>query len=299
MWFKNLQLYRLPTPWAITATQLEEKLSKFTFRRCATNELKTSGWRPPRGDQTLVYSYNQQWLLTLESEQRLLPASVVNQLTQERAAELEQQQGYAPGRKQVRELKELVAQELMPRAFTRRFSTRVWIDPKNGWLAVDAGSTTKAEDVLEFLRRSLGDLPLTLINTEQSPVAAMTEWLSTGEAPAGFTVDRDCELKDPGEGSAVVRYVRHALDGDDIVQHITQGKTPTRLALTWNDRLSFVLTERLEVKRLNFLDVVKEDAVDAANADEQFESDFTLMTGELQQFLPELLLALGGETAVI
>lgn len=299
MWFKNLQLYRLPAPWAMTAAQLEEKLSKFTFRRCASNELKTSGWRAPRGEQPLVYSYNKQWLLALETEQRLLPASVVNQITKDRAAELEVQQGFAPGRKQLRELKELVAQELMPRAFTRRFTTRLWIDPQEGWLAVDAGSTTKAEDVLEFLRRSLGDLPLSLINTELSPVAAMTEWLSTGEAPSGFTVDRDCELKDPGEGSAVVRYVRHALDGDDVVQHIAQGKTPTRLALTWNDRVSFVLSDRLEVKRLSFLDVVKEDAIDAANADEQFDSDFTLMTGELQKFLPELLLALGGEVKVL
>lgn len=81
---------------------VRRKLSKFTFRRCATNELKNLGWRPPRGDQPLVYSYNQQWMLTLESEQRLLPASVVNQLTQERAAELEQQQGYAPGKTSAR-----------------------------------------------------------------------------------------------------------------------------------------------------------------------------------------------------
>lgn len=294
MFFKNLQLYRLPINWAMTAICLNELLEKFQFRRCASNELKTSGWASPRFGRDLVYSFNGQWLLSLETEQRLLPASVVNQLTQERATELEKQQGYAPGRKQVRELKELVAQELMPRAFTRRFSTRVWIDPKNGWLAVDAGSVTKAEDVLEFLRRTIGDLPLALINTEMSPTSAMTDWL-LNESPAGFTVDRDSELKDPGESGSKVRYVHHALDGEDVTRHLCQGKTPTRLAMTFNSRVSFVITDRLEIKRLSFLDIVKENSADAANADEQFDSDFALMTGELQQFLPELLTALGGE----
>lgn len=293
--FKNLQVYRLPTPWAMTAAQLEEKLSKFTFRRCASNEMKTAGWQSPRENSDLVYRVDNQWLLSLETEQRLLPGAVVNQLTKERVKDLEKKQGFVPGRKQMREVKELVIQELMPRAFTRRGGIRLWIDPKGGWLVVDSGSPSKAEDALEFLRRSLGDLPLALVNTELTPASAMTEWLSTSEAPSGFSIDRDCELKDPGEGSAVVRYVHHALDGEDVINHLGSGKNPTRLALTWRDRLSFVLTERLEVKRLKFLDVVKESATDAANEEEQFDSDFTLMTGELKAFLPDLLLALGGE----
>lgn len=294
MWFKNLQLYRLPAPWDITLETLEQKLAGQTFQRCPSNEQQSRGWRAPRGG-SLVYSCNRQWLLALESEQRLLPSSVVNQLTQERAEEIEQQQGFAPGRKQMRELKDLVTQELLPRAFTRRGTTWVWIDPVKGWLGVDASSPARAEDVLELLRRCLGDLPLVLVNTEVSPTAAMTGWLAGNEAPEGFTVDRDCELKDPGEGSPVVRYVRHALDGEDVTRHIAAGKIPTRLALTWNDRVSFVLTERLEIKRLAFLDIIKQDASDAANADEQFDSDWTLMTGELQQFLPDVLQALGGE----
>ena len=67
-------------------------------------------------------------------------------------------------------------------------------------------------------------------------------------------------------------------------------------ALTWNDRLSFVLTERFEIKRLAFLDLIKEEAEKAAeHADEQFDADFTLMTGELSRFLPALVEALGGE----
>lgn len=295
MWFKNLQVYRLPAPWSMTAEGLAQKLAAQTFRPCPSNELQSRGWCAPRAGEELVYSGNRQWLLVLQSEQRLLPASVVRQVAEERAAEIEHQQGFAPGRKQMREIRDQVTLELMPRAFTRRTSTKVWIDPANGWLGVDASSPARAEEVLELLRRCLGDLPLSLINTEQSPAAAMTAWLAAQEAPAGFSIDRDCELKDAGEGTPVVRYVRHALDGDDVARHIASGKSATRLAMTWNDRVSFVLGERMEIKRLQFLDVVREGAPDPATADEQFDSDWALMTGELQQFLPDLLAALGGE----
>jgi recombination associated protein RdgC len=294
MFFKNLQVYQLPAPWVMDRETLQEKLQAQLFRLCPSNEMQSRGWRAPRGNE-LVYSCNRNWLLALDSEQRLLPASVVNQLTKDRAEEIERQQGFAPGRKQMRELKDLVTQELLPRAFTRRSTTWVWVDPVNGWLGVDTATQARAEDALELLRRCLGDLPLHLINTQISPASAMTAWLAEGEGPDGFTVDRDCELKDPGAGAPVVRYVRHALDGDDVPRHVAAGKVPTRLAMTWNDRLSFVLTDRLGLKRLHFLDIVRENTPDAASAEEQFDSDWTLFTGELQQFLPDLLQALGGK----
>ncbi len=99
-----------------------------------------------------------------------------------------------------------------------------------------------------------------------------------------------------GEEKAAVRYVRHPLEGEDIKSHLSGGKLPTRLALTWNDRVSFVLTEKLEIKRLTFLDLLREEAEQSVeNAAEQFDADFALMTGELARFLPQLVDALGGE----
>ncbi len=126
----------------------------------------------------------------------------------------------------------------------------------------------------------------------------MTAWLAADEAPAGFTIDRDCELRAPTEDKATVRYVRHALEAKQIGAHIEAGKQATRLALTWNDRLSFVLHENLQVKRLAFLDLLKEEAEQQAqNADEQFDADFAIMSGEFSRFLPDLVEALGGEAA--
>lgn len=295
MWFKNLQIYRLPTPWGMELAALEEQLGRGLFHRCPSNEPMSRGWVPPSRDGALVHALNRQWLLALAVEQRLLPGAVINDEVRERAAAIEAQQGYAPGRKQLRELRERVAEELLPRAFTRRRTTHVWIDPQAGWFCVDAASPAKAEEVIEHLRWTLDDFPLQMLHTQYSPASAMADWLAGGEAPAGFTIDRDCELKAVGEDKAAVRYVRHPLEGAEIKAHLASGKLPTRLALTWDDRISFILGERLEIKRLAFLDLLKEAAEQSAeHADEQFDADFALMTGELARFLPQLLAALGG-----
>lgn len=299
MWFKNLQLYRLPTPWAIDLAKLDEQLERGTFSRCPSHQPMSRGWVAPRKDGALIYSSNNQWLIALAVEQRLLPSSVINDEAKERAEQIAEQQGYAPGRKQMKEIKERVTEELMPRAFTKKRTTFIWIDPKNGWFCVDAGSPGKAEEVIEHVRHCLDEFPLKPLHTQLSPQSAMADWLAGGDAPAGFTIDRDCELKAMGEEKAAVRYVRHPLGdevGGEIKAHLAAGKLPTRLALTWDERISFVLTEKLEIKRLAFLDVLKEEAEKSAeHADEQFDADFALMTGEISRFLPQLVAALGGE----
>ena len=109
MWFKNLQLYRLPAPWNIELARLEERLARGPFVKCPSNQPMSRGWVSPRRDGALVFSLNRQWLLALSVEQRLLPSSVVNEEVRERAEAMEQQQGYAPGRKQLKELRERVS----------------------------------------------------------------------------------------------------------------------------------------------------------------------------------------------
>jgi len=296
MWFKNLQIHRLPAPWSVTAEQIEQWLAPHAFQPGSSVEMQRHGWASPRDDGALVYSTHQQMLLVFRSEKKLLPASVVNQVTKARAQEVEEQQGFKPGRKQLRELKEQVTDELLPRAFSIRRDTRVWIDTVNGWLVIDAAAQALADDVRSLLIKSIDQLPLASVRVAQSPVAAMTGWLLSGEAPAGFTLDQDTELRSSGEGNATVRYVGHALDADDMRRHIEAGKQCMRLAMTWNDRVSFLLTPSLIVKRVTPLDVIKEAADPTAqNDDEHFESDVMLMTGELGRMLADLVDALGGE----
>jgi recombination associated protein RdgC len=295
MWFKNLQIYRLTAPWTLSADQLEGSLAAQAFASCTSLDMQSQGWVSPRDNGMLVHTVNRQLLLQLGTEKKLLPSSVINQVSKARAAELEEQQGFKPGRKQMKEIKEQVTDELLPRAFSIQRSTRAWIDPVNGWLVIDAASPAKADEVFKLLLKSLETLPFASLRTERSPLTAMTDWLASDEAPAGFTVDQDTELRATGEGKATVRYVRHTLEPDDVRRHIASGKQCTRLAMTWGDRVSFVLTESLAIKRVAALDVLKENDSAMQNDDERFDTDFALMTGELAKLMADLVQALGGE----
>lgn len=294
MWFKNLQVYRLPAHYALTADDLATALSRQIFEPLGSSELLRQGWQSPRG-AGLVHSVNRQMLIQLCTEKKLLPASVINQVAKARAAELEESQGFAPGKKAMKELKERVADELLPRAFAIRSVTSAWIDPVNGWLVVDASSPSKADDVVKLLLKSADRMPLESLRVQRSPVAVMTAWLESDEAPAGFTVDRDTELRATGESRAAVRYVKHTLEVDDVRRHIAAGKQCTRLAMTWSDRISFVLTESLAIKGIKPLDIIKENDASTRNDEERFDNDMMLMTGELAKMLADIVEALGGE----
>lgn len=300
MWFKNLFVFRLPASFSMTAEQLQGKLAQKTLQPCSGLEKQSRGWVPVNNDERLVHVAQGQMMFVMGVEQKLLPTSVVNQFAKERITDIEAQQGFKMGRKQIKELKETITEELLPRAFVNRRLTYVWLDTVNGWLVIDAASGTKADEVLELLGKTLDELPVKTVHTEVSPVAAMTDWLASESAPSGFTIDRELELRAAGEGKATVRYANHALEGEEIRNHIAVGKRSTRLGLTWNDRISFVLTEQLQVKRLAFLEIIKEEVTSQADhADEVFEAEFTMMTGELGKLLKDLMGVLGGEVQTV
>lgn len=296
MWFRNLRLYRLPKGFKPDLADIDARLAKRPLARCGSFEMLSRGWVYPRQEGAFVHAVNRQWLLALGVEQKLLPMTVIRQTAQERAAAIEAEQGRKVGRKEMRDLVERVTEELLPKAFTQRRTTWAWVDPVNGWLAVDAGSDARADEFMEVLLATLGDVALRPLQTQISPLAAMTGWLAENDAPAGFTLDSDLELRAASESQSAIRYVRHDIGGPEVAAHITAGKIVTKLGMTWNDKVSFVLTDKLHLKRLAFLDVLKEEAEKSAEgADELFDADFALMAGELGLLFADLLVALGGE----
>ncbi|MFO1322163.1 MAG: recombination-associated protein RdgC [Burkholderiales bacterium] len=297
MWFRNLQIHRIAPDATLEADAFAGQLVAHAFQPCTSLMLESRGWIPPRGDDRLVCVLNHQWLLALGVEKKLLPSSVIRQNVQQRAAEIESMTGMKPGRKRQRELKEEVTDELLPRAFSTYRTTFAWIDPAARWLMIDASSEKRGEEFMEHVRKSVTDAPFALVRTGRSPSAAMAEWLIAREAPAGFTIDRECVLQSPLEEKSTVRYTRHTLvDTDEIRNHIRDGKQPIQLALTWQDRVSFVLTDKCEIRKAALLEMAKpEDQPDAESAEAQFETDFVLMTGMMGGLIADLIEALGGE----
>ncbi|MFA5490645.1 MAG: recombination-associated protein RdgC [Candidimonas sp.] len=296
MWFKNLRIYRLSPGWPADQESLEAALEKQAYTPGSTLDMQSLGWVAPRENGGLVHAVHGQYMISLRADKKLLPSSVVNQVAKARAKDIEEQQGYKPGRKQMKEIKEQVTDELLPKAFSLYKDTRVWIDSRNHWLVIDAAAAAKSDEVLGMLAKVVDPFPAAPVYVEMSPAAAMTDWLASDEAPTGFSIDQDTELRSSSENRAAVRYVRQSIDIEDVRKHVQAGKQCTRLALTWNDRVSFVLTENLEVKRVSPLDVIKEGQ-DGGGRDEaeQFDSDFALMSGELSRLIDNLVEALGGE----
>ncbi len=297
MFFKNLTLYRLATPLTVGVDALTSQFNALSFHHCGDIETKAYGWVPPVKNRESVHAVNGQYLVALKMEEKILPAKVINRFLNERIAKLEEERGHPVGRKEKRDLKELIIQELRPRAFSVDRITHAWIDPVNGWLAIDTSSSGRAEELLEFLLKTLVETPLriTVPATQISAMNAMNGWVA-GDPPTGFTVDQDLELISPEK--ATVRYTRHTLEDDEVKGHLAKGKVATKLALTWNDKISFILTDKLQIKRLSFLDLLKEqsEAAGVENKDEQFDADFALMCGELSLLIVDLMSALGGVT---
>jgi recombination associated protein RdgC len=293
--FKNLIAYRLKSN--VTEVQLIAALFTQQYNPCSSLELNSSGWVPPREYGQLVHKVNGQFLLKLMMEKRVLPGSVVKDALLERCKEIEHQQGYAPGRKQVREIKEQVIDELLPRAFSTKTAMNVWIDPINNWLVIDTPTTSKAELVIKLLLASVDGLVLEGIRTKISPRSAMTNWLATDNEPYNFTIDQDGELESGGSDHAVIKYIKSSLDGNtQVKQQIAEGKQCTKLALTWDSKISFILTEAGNIKKIAMLDVLKESHAETNVGDsgERFDADFALVSGELNQLLTDLIEALGG-----
>jgi len=298
MWFKNLTVYRLPADWSWSAASLEEALARRPLQPCSPFEMRSMGWAPPATTERLLHTLGEHHLLALGIEQKILPASVVRQEAERRARAQADSQGFPVGRRQMRALKMQVLEELRARALSRRRITRAWIDPRGGWLVVDAASDRRAEELVETLRDTLGSLAVQKVDTERSPSACMTAWLMQSDAAGAFSIEQDLELQSGEPAKSIVRYRRHPLDGKEIRAYVAGGKRPTQLGLTWNGRISFVLTEKLQIKRVEFLEVAREEGgEEEIEPAEQFDLDFAVMAGELAKLLIELVRELDGQQA--
>ncbi|WP_326535337.1 recombination-associated protein RdgC [Pseudorhodoferax sp.] len=293
--FKNVMVYKLGGAWTATPDQIEEALDAQRFQECGATQERSAGWVPPRGDEhgLLVEAVGGQYVLRLMVESKAVPASVVKRKAEERAQQIEATTGRKPGKKEVRDLREEAKQALLPVAFSKRGATWVWIDPQARRLVVDAGSQNRADEVIGLLVKVLDGFAVQELHTATSATAAMSEWLSSQEPPAGFTIDRECELKATDASKAAIRYAHHPLDIEEIRQHIAEGKLPTKLAMTWDERVSFVLTESMQLRKLQFQDGVFEKT--SQEKEDSFDADAAISTGEIGRLLPGLLEALGGE----
>ena len=302
MWFKNLAVYRFTEPFSLSAEELEEKLEQKRFRPCGSHDESSFGWTSPLGNavEQLTHTSNGFIMLCAKKEEKVIPAAVINEMLQEKVAEVEEQEARKLAKKERSSLKDELIFELLPRAFTFSRKTYAYIDPKGGWIVVDAASAKKAEDLLSELRKCLGSLPVVPLNTVDKPVTIMTDWLMNNSAPSDINIEDECELRSQEDEGGIICCKRHDLTLPEIKNHLDKDKQVIKLAMSWADRLSFILDENLAVKRLKFLDLIQDQVadIDTDTEVERFDADFSIMSMELANFLPRLLDIFGGENQV-
>ena len=299
MWFKNLTLFKFIEPFS-PSDAMAARLERFAFQPCPSHQPSVAGWTPPLGRKAvdLVHTVAGKALVCLRTEEKILPASALNQAVSERVAVIEDQRQRPVRRREKLELREQLIHELLPRALSRSRLGHAYLDPAGRRLVVDSASPRGVEEITGYLRKTFDTLPIAPLKVQQSVTAVMTTWLGQGQAPADFSFGDSCELRELGESGGVVRCRGQDLTGDEIGAHLAAGKQVARLGLIWNQRVAFVLDETLTLRRLRFLDVVRESLGDDAtgSAEAVFDAEFALMTAELDGLIPRLLSVFGGET---
>ena len=285
MFFRNLTFFRFPATHDFT--QLDALLPEAALKPVGPLELSSAGFVSPfgRGEEALSHRIGDAIWLTVGSENKILPGSVVNDLLAQKVAEIEDKEGRKLGGKARKRLKDDLLHELLPRAFVKSSRTDALLDLEHGFLAVDSSSRKSAEAVASEIRRALGSFPAIPPNAEVAPRSILTGWIAGEPLPEGLSLGEECELKDAMDGGAVVKAQNQELVSDEIAKHLEAGKQVTKLALNLDDHLSFVLGEDLVVRKLKFL----EGAVDQLESTErddlhaELDARFALLAGEVRR----------------
>ena len=291
MWFRNLTLFECIEKFTLSEEALSEKLSGDAFIPCTSVDPTSIGWVAPVGgdDASLVHSANGFLMIALKMQEKVVPASIVKEILDEKVEEIELRESRKVRKKEKDSLKDDIYQTLLPRAFSRTNTTYAYIDAQDGWVVVNSASSKKAEQLTVELRKALGSLKIRL--PELLPMSVlMTQWIKENNYPSDLVIEDNCVLQDNHDGGGVIRCQRQNLLSEDIITLIDSGRDVVQLGLSWKDEISFVINDEFVIKSLKFLEVIQDQANDivSESAAQKFDADFSIMTGLLRGFIQYL-----------
>lgn len=291
MFFRNLTLQRFSKDAAKQLDNLDEALAEYPLKPCGALEMSTRGFVSPSGDDNnpLTRTIQGYTLICLGGEDKLLPGAVIAKEVRRKTKALLAERGTPVSGKERREIKQAVTDELLPRALSSPSRTSAYIDHKRGWLVIDTTSKKKAEEFTGMLRKALGSFPAMPLTPIHPVRTVLTLCLSTGDVADGFTIGRDCELREPTKDSgAKWRGSSVDLDSEEVHEHLRSGMQVSALGLEYEGRMGFMLDENLVVKKFKLFDVALETLSDTEDENEEQDATFTLMALEVEKLLGKL-----------
>ena len=295
MWFKQISFYPLNLEKLPELETLAAKLGEAQFAPCMGLDWFSEGFAAPVSfSPEAVFPADYTWRVALKKEEKVLPAGVIRDILDERVAEIQENEGRNVGRKEKQEMKEQIIDDLLPRAFTHSSRIEALIDGKRGYLLVDNARRAKAENLLTRLREALGGINARYPQTRQSRTGLMTDWLAAGEAPGGFELGYSATLEGVGDVHPVIKISRKDLTDADVTAHINKGMMVTELELEWRDSVRFVLTRDFSLKRIEWLDVLQEEAEGGDDALSVMYASQVIQAAALGEIIDELAMLMGG-----
>ena len=295
MWYKNAIIYLLPDGWQLEAG-FAEKLEQAAFTPCMGLDWFSEGFAPPTPfSSDFVFTAQNSNRVCLKHEEKVLPSATVRDLVHEKVAEIQEAEARNVGRKEKQYFKDRITDDLLPRALTKSRRTEAIFDTERGYLLVNEASDKRAEQMLIKLSEALGGLKVVMPHTQESPSSLMTEWLLQGHAEGGFELGYNVLLQGVGDVVPKVKISKKDLTTAEVIKHAQNGMQVVELELEWREQISFTLTQDFTLKRIQYLDVLQEEAEghgdDAASL--TFASQI-IMVEALGEMINELANLLGG-----
>ena len=296
MYFKNMHLFKLNNEFDYSPEDLHEKLYMKRAKPCGKLDLFTLGWTEPLGEHgnLLTHACPGYMMLTAKHQSKVLPASVVRDQVNAKAAEIEKTEHRKVSAKQKTALREEVLFQLLPQAFVQSTTTNAYIDTQGGWFIVDAASRAKAEELTVLLRDTLGSFKISPPEVGKDLSRQLSNWVFDSALPNEFILGNTCEMFDPMQQGRTIKFNNFELETKEVLAHLKAGKLIQKLALCWQDRISFIIESDLSIKRIRFHEIIQEQSQDitADNEIEKFDVEFAIMTAELTAFWQDLATAL-------
>ena len=298
LWMKSVSCFNLIQFPVYTSAKLDDFLQKQLFSPCGAIEREKSGFIAPFGHDSLVWVVGEFMWLQVKSEKKILPTSVVVKELDERIKGIEAEQGRRVGRKESREMKEQLTDELLAKAMVSESYTNILIDTTQNLLLIGTSSVGAGEAILKLLLKCVTGLDFQRIEIDGLISKKMAELLIDSDASL-FTTDSSLVLKGKGSPAPTVKFAKHSLASSEVEAHLKAGLSPIALELGWTERMSFVLTDPFAIKSINYLELSTSDLGESSAESEAEIIDATLLlqAAELRAMLKDLFVWIKPELA--